>query len=141
MAILAAARCAASTLLDMAHTRLALAAVEFREDAQRMLVYLAMGAVAVFLVCGAIMLAALFVIVLFWDTYPLQATAGMAILFALGALAILLKIKSALGAHPPMLQSTIAELKNDVAQLRGHAAAVTSSNPAERHAHPEKTHG
>lgn len=141
MAILAAARRAASTLLDMAHTRLALAAVEIRQDAGRMLVYLALALVAGFLVAGAFMLAALFVILLFWDSYPLQATAGMAILFLLVAAGIGLKIKSALGAHPPMLQSTIAELKNDVAQLRGHAAAATSTNPAERHVHPEKTHG
>jgi uncharacterized membrane protein YqjE len=76
MAILAAAGRVASTLVAMVGTRLELAAVEFQEDARRLLGYLAWALLAVFLAAGAAMLVALFVILLFWDSYRLQAVAG-----------------------------------------------------------------
>jgi uncharacterized membrane protein YqjE len=78
MAIFAAAGRAASTMVAMVGTRLELAAVEFQEDARRLVGHLALVLLAVFLVAAAFMLGALFVILLFWDSYPLQATAGMA---------------------------------------------------------------
>ena len=73
MALFAAAGRVASTLVAMIGTRLELAAVEFQEDARRLLGYLAWSLLAVFLATGAVMLVALFVILLFWDSYRLQA--------------------------------------------------------------------
>jgi uncharacterized membrane protein YqjE len=70
------------------------------------------------------MLAALFVIVIFWDTYRLPAVAAMAILFGLGAAVILMKVRSGLNAQAPLFAATLAELRNDVAAIRGHAAGV-----------------
>jgi uncharacterized membrane protein YqjE len=122
MAIFAAAGRAASTLVTMVGTRLELAAVEFQEDARRMLGHAAMALLAVFLLAAAFMLGALFVILLFWDSYPLQATAGMAILFAVVAVLMLLKVRAALNAHPPVLSATVAELRKDVDYLRQAAA-------------------
>jgi uncharacterized membrane protein YqjE len=78
MAILRRRAAIASTLVAMVGTRLELAAVEFQEDARRLLGHLAWSLLAVFLAAGAAMLGALFVILLFWDTYRLQAVAGMA---------------------------------------------------------------
>jgi len=127
MAILAAAGRIAATVVAMVGTRLELAAVEFQEDARRLLGYLAWTLLAVFLAAGAFMLVALFVIVLFWDDYRLQAIAGMAILFAAAASLILMKVKSGLNNQASLFSSTLAELRNDVAYIRGHGAAAQSA--------------
>lgn len=134
MGILAAAGRIAANVVAMIGTRLELAAVEFQEDARRLLGYLAWTLLAVFLACGAFMLVALFVIVLFWDDYRLQAIGGMAILFAAVAGLIVIKVKSGLNNQATLFSTTLAELRNDVAYIRGHAAAVQS-------APEEATHG
>jgi uncharacterized membrane protein YqjE len=106
----------------MASTRLELAAVEFQEDARRLLGHLAWTLLAVFLAAGALLLAALFVIALFWDTYRLQAVGGMAVLFGALAGIILMKVRAGVNAEAPLLSATLAELRNDVDYLR-HATA------------------
>jgi uncharacterized membrane protein YqjE len=122
MTILSTVSRIAATLVAMVGTRLELAAVEFQEDARRLLGYLAWTLLAVFLAAGSTMLVALFVIVLFWDTYRLPAVAAMAILFGLGAAVILMKVRSGLNAQAPLFAATLAELRSDVAAIRGHAA-------------------
>jgi uncharacterized membrane protein YqjE len=122
MAILAAAGRVASTLMAMVGTRLELAAVEFQEDARRLLGYLAWALLAVFLAAGAAMLVALFVILLFWDSYRLQAVAGMAFVLAAGAGLIVMSVRSKLNAQTPLFADTLAELRKDVEYVR-HAAA------------------
>jgi uncharacterized membrane protein YqjE len=122
MAILSTVSRIAATLVAMVGTRLELAAVEFQEDARRLLGYLTWTLLAVFLAAGACMLVALFVIVIFWDTYRLPAVAAMAVLFGLGAAVILMKVRSGLNAQAPLFAATLAELRSDVAAIRGHAA-------------------
>jgi len=121
MAILAAAGRIATTLVSMVGTRLELAAVEFQEDARRLLGYLAWSLLAVFLAAGAILLAALFVILLFWDSWRLQAVAGMAAVLGVGALLIVASVRARLNAQTPLFAATLAELGKDIAYLR-HAA-------------------
>ena len=122
--ILAAAGRIASTLVAMVGTRLELAAVEFQEDARRLLGYLAWSMLAVFLAAGAAMLAALFVILLFWDTYRLQAVAGMAAVLGVAALLIVSSVRSKLNAQTPLFADTLAELRKDVEYVRHTAAHV-----------------
>jgi uncharacterized membrane protein YqjE len=106
----------------MVGTRLELAAVEFQEDARRLLGYLAWSLLAMFLAAGAAMLVALFVILLFWDTYRLQAVAAMAALLGIAALLIVSNVRSKLNAQTPLFADTLAELRKDVDYVR-HAAA------------------
>jgi uncharacterized membrane protein YqjE len=122
MALFATAGRIASTLVAMVGTRLELAAVEFQEDARRLLGYLAWALLAVFLAAGAAMLVALFVILLFWDTYRLQAVAGMAALLGAGAFFIVSTLRAKLNAQTPLFADTLAELRKDVDYVR-HAAA------------------
>jgi uncharacterized membrane protein YqjE len=135
MKLIATAGRIAATLVAMAGTRLELAAVEFQEDARRLLGYLAWTMLAVFLAAGAFMLAALFVIVIFWDTYRLQAVAGMAVLLGLAATVILMKVRAGLNAQSPLFAGTLAELRNDIAYLRGHATAGKGAEDAYARAH------
>ena len=124
MTFAAAAGRIASILVAMVGTRLELAAVEFQEDARRLLGYLAWSLLAAFLAGGAILLVALFVILLFWDSYRLQAVAGMAALLGLGGALIVMKVRSGLNAQAPLFAATLAELRADIAYVR--QAAVGS---------------
>lgn len=123
MAIAAAVGRIGTTVLAMVRTRLALAAVEAQEEAQRILGYLAWTLLAAFLGAGAFMLAALFVIVLFWDTHRLLAIGGMAGLFALAALAILLQVRARFASRPSPMAATLGELNKDIAFIKGTGAA------------------
>jgi uncharacterized membrane protein YqjE len=123
MAIIAAVGRIAATVLAMAQTRLELAAVEVQEEWQRMLDYLAWTLLAVFLFAGALMLVALFVILLFWDSYRLHAVGAIAALFALSGAALYLKARASFAARPPLLSATLAELRSDVALMTGAEGA------------------
>jgi uncharacterized membrane protein YqjE len=131
MSFLAAAGRISATLVAMVGTRLELAAVEFQEDARRLLGHLAWTLLAVFLAAGALLLAALFVIAVFWDTYRLQAVGGMAVLFGALAGIIVLKVRASMNAEAPLLSATLAELRNDIDYLRqgvaSHAAHHTGA--------------
>lgn len=112
-----------ATLLDMVHTRLELASVEMKEQSQRYLGYLLMSLLALFLFGIAIVLVAVFVIILFWDTHRLAAVLGMAALFALSALGIGMKVRASFGTQPSLLSATMGELRKDIVFLKtaGHA--------------------
>lgn len=112
-----------STLVSMARTRLELAAVEAREEAQAVLGYAAWTLLAAFLGAFAFMLAALFVIVLFWDEHRLLAIGAMAGVFALAAFLILAKVRAGFAARGPMLAATRAELGKDIGFIKGTGAA------------------
>jgi uncharacterized membrane protein YqjE len=112
-----------ATLVAMVHTRLELAAVEAQEEARRLLGYLAWTMLAAFLAAGAVMLAALFVILIFWDSYRLLAVGGMAALFALAGIVILAKVRARFDARPAMFAATLGELRNDVEFITGAGKA------------------
>jgi uncharacterized membrane protein YqjE len=127
MGFLAAGGRIVTTIVAMAGTRLELAAVEFQEDARRLLGHLAWTLLAVFLAAGALLLAALFVIAIFWDSYRLQAVGGMAVLFGALAGIILMKVRASMNAQAPLLSATLAELRNDMDYLR-HGMAQSAAH-------------
>ena len=108
-----------ATLVAMARTRLELAAVEVQQEARSLLGYVAWTLLAAFLAAFALMLVALFVIVLFWESHRLLAVGGMAGLFALSSAAILATVRAGLAARGPMLSATRSELGKDIAFIRG----------------------
>jgi uncharacterized membrane protein YqjE len=126
MALFATAGRVASTLVAMVGTRLELAAVEFQQEARRLLGYLAWSLLAMFLAAGSTMLIALFVILLFWDSYRLQAVAGMAALLGMAAGVIVMSVRSRLDAQAPLFADTLAELRKDVEYVRHAAAGATA---------------
>lgn len=119
MSITAAVRRIGANVLDLARTRLELAAIELQEGAQRLIGYLAWALAAAVLGLFALGLVILFVLVLFWDTHRLAAVGGMAVLFIAGTLFAVMKLRAGLAARPPMLPATLAELRKDAAALKG----------------------
>ena len=122
MSITAAVGRIAANVLDLARTRLELAAIEVQEGTRRLFGYLAWALAAAVLALFALGLAVLFVLVLFWDTHRMPAIGGMAVLFALGCAFAAMKLRAGLAARPPMLPATLAELRKDAAALKGEHA-------------------
>lgn len=114
----------AATLLAMVQTRLELASVEMEEQSQRWLGYLLMSLAALFLGAIAVVMVALFVIIVFWDTHRIGAVVSLAAAFALASLAIGVKVRAGMKAQPALLSATIGELRKDLEFLN-----------AERHVH------
>jgi uncharacterized membrane protein YqjE len=113
-----------ATVLAMARTRLELATVELQEETQRLFGYLGLALVAAVLGAGALVLAVLFILVLFWDSHRLLAVGGMTALFALGCWIAVARLRGALAARPPMLAATLAELRKDVEFAKGEPVDV-----------------
>jgi uncharacterized membrane protein YqjE len=108
----------AATLLAMVHTRLELASVEMEEQSQRYLGYLLMALLALFLFGIALVLVALFVIILFWDSHRIAAVLGMAAVFGLAAVVLGMKVKRGFAQQAPLLSATLGELQKDIDFLK-----------------------
>lgn len=103
-----------ATLVALVQTRLELVAVEVEEESLRLMSYLMLSLLALFLFGIAIVMVAMFVVILFWDTYRLQAVLAMAVLFAGGGALIARKVRLAMASKPRLLAHTIAELNKDI---------------------------
>jgi len=108
-----------ANLLAMLRTRLELAAIELQEETHRLFGYLAWGVAAAFFGVVAVLLAILFVLVLFWDTHRLLAVGGMTLLFALGSVLAFFKVRGDLTSRPPLMAATLAELRKDAHAVKG----------------------
>ncbi len=103
-----------ATLLALVQTRLELMAVEVEEETLRLMNYLVLSLLALFLFGIATVMVAIFVVMLFWDTYRLQAVVAMALLFAGAGALIARKVKLAMANKPRLLEHSIAELNKDL---------------------------
>lgn len=118
MSVIESAGRLGATLVAMVQTRVELASVELQEEAQRMLRYLVLSLMALFLAAMTVVLVTFFVILLFWEQHPLLATGLLASVYAIGALLLMSKVKSEIRAKPALLASTLAELKKDAECVR-----------------------
>ena len=107
-----------ATFLALIGTRAELLVVELREEGERRKEMLVLaGVAAVFLALG-LALAALFVVVVFWDTHRVAATAAVTLLYlAIGAWAIL-RLKEKARTSPPPFESTLGEFAKDLEMLK-----------------------
>ena len=100
-------------------TRGELALIELSEARERAARWLAFALLAAVLLLAALLVAALWVVSIYWDAHRSEAIAAVAVLYAVlgGTLAAWLAAR--LRAAPPLLQVTLAELKQDCEALRG----------------------
>ena len=123
-----AARLGAS-LLGMARTRLELASIEFAEERNRIQQQLALLIAASGLLMFAVLFAATWVIVYFWDTNRLTAIAIVALVFAAAGTVLLLLRSQAARAAPTPFSATIAEFDRDRVALAGGMEREPSAPP------------
>lgn len=110
-----------ASLIAIAHTRLALLSTELEEERQRLLSVLVLLLVALFCLGVGVLLLALLVVVAFWDSYRLQALAGMTGIFLATGVAAFGLARHALRTRPKLFAASLAELSKDRQQLTPRA--------------------
>jgi uncharacterized membrane protein YqjE len=107
-----------ATLVAIAHTRLQLLTTELQEEVREVGLILVWSFVALFAAMMGLFLGALTVIFVFWDTHRLLAALLMTAAFFVIAAVSGFMLMRRLGAKPPLLDSTLAELAKDRDQLK-----------------------
>ena len=107
----------AKTFVALVQTRIEIFANDIDEERARLARVVALAVVAAFCLGLAVVLLVLFVVVIFWDTNRLLAIGVIAGVFALGALAALVALRSAVRERPKFLSATLAELHKDGKEL------------------------
>ncbi|ODV13462.1 MAG: hypothetical protein ABT20_02110 [Rubrivivax sp. SCN 70-15] len=105
-------------LLDVGQTRLALASTELEEERLRLVELLLWATLALFLAGIGIVLAALLLVLLFWDGPREWVLGGITAAFLVGAGAALAVWRRKAHDKPPLLAATLAELRRDRDALR-----------------------
>lgn len=108
-----------ATAVGIGRTRLELLSVELREELQRITGVLLWGVVAILATAAGLFFAVVAVILVYWDTHRILATALAAAGFFAVAIGALLVVRARLQANPGFLQATLAELHQDEQELRG----------------------
>lgn len=115
--ILASVKNLAATLIAIIHTRLALLSTDLEEGRERLIALLVMVFIALFCLCFGLVLLALLVVVIFWDTHRLLVLSGMTGLFLLAGVVLSVLAARALKAMPRMFEASLSELIKDHEQL------------------------
>ena len=105
-------------MVALLRSRLELASLEFeeqRESATELLVLVLSG---VLLGLFALLFASVFVIACFWDTYRLQAIAGVTLFYVVLAVFVVMRLKRRQRERTPAFAATLAEFSHDAAALR-----------------------
>jgi len=109
----ASLRSLGSALLDAIGTRAELALTELREEGERRREMLVLGLVGGLFLALALLLAALFVVLLFWDAHRLAALGGVTLLYSGVAAWALALLRAKQRASPAPFEATLRELAAD----------------------------
>jgi uncharacterized membrane protein YqjE len=107
----------AKTFVALVQTRIEIFASEIDEERTRLARIVVLAMVVLFCFGLAVVLLVLLIAVLFWDTNRLLAIGVLAGVLALGGLAALLALRSAIVQRPKFLAATLAELRKDEKEL------------------------
>ena len=115
--LLGSLRHLAQTFVSIVQTRIEIFANDIDEERARLARVVVLAVVAAFCLGLEVVLLVLVVAVVFWDTNRLLAVSVITGVFALGALAALLALRSAIRQRPKFLSATLAELRKDGKEL------------------------
>jgi uncharacterized membrane protein YqjE len=107
----------AKTFVALVQTRVEIFASEIDEERTRLARIVVLAMLVLFCFGLAVVLLVLLIAVLFWDTNRLLAIGVLAGVLALGGLAALLALRSAIVQRPKFLAATLAELRKDEKEL------------------------
>ena len=119
---LGSARAVLVALLEIGQTRLQLAGTELEEERLRVAELLLFATAALFCLGVGIVLATLLVVLLSWDGPRVLVLATAAALFLAAGVGLAAAWRRKARAKPPLLASTLAELRRDRDALIGHPA-------------------
>lgn len=115
--LLASLRSLGSTALEIVYTRIELVAVELDEERARLGAALGLALAAVFCLALGVLLAVLFLVVLFWDTHRLVILGLLSTAFLVAGTLALLGIRRRLSQRPRLFSRTLEELARDRREL------------------------
>jgi uncharacterized membrane protein YqjE len=104
--------------LGLVSSHVQLLGVELQQEKERVAGLAVLGAFSLVMFGMVALLVTFFVIAAFWDSYRLQAIAGLAALYAIAGLAAGLAIRRNLDAHPNPFAATAVEIEKDIERLR-----------------------
>ena len=109
-----------ANLLALVHTRVELVVTELQEEKEHLIGMAVLAAVSALFLALGLLLVAMFIVVLFWDSHRVLAAGGVTVLYlALGAIA-LRRLRAMARASPPLFAATLAEFEKDLQLVRGH---------------------
>ena len=103
----------AASLVAIAHTRLELLSTDLEEERARLVSVLVMLFVALFCLGVGVLLLALLVVVVFWESHRLLALAGVTAIFLAGAATAFGCARHKLRTKPKLFAASLAELSKD----------------------------
>lgn len=106
-----------ATLVALAHTRLDLASAEVEEQAARLVSLLMWGVAAVFVASATLLVCALALVVVFWETHRVLIATVIAVLALVAAAITIYGFISRVRARPRLFEATLAELARDHERL------------------------
>jgi len=115
----ASLRALGATLVELVGARAELAVVELREEGERRKEMLVLAAVAGLFLALGLLLAALFVVVFYWDTHRVAAIAAMTLLYLGIAAAAFMRMRWKAARAPAPFEATLRELAVDREILGG----------------------
>ncbi len=115
------ARRALGALVDIGQTRLQLAGTELEEERLRLAELLLYATAALFCLGLGIVLATLLLVLVFWDGPRILVLALAALLFLGTGTALAVTWRRKARGKPPLLATTLAELRRDRDALIGQA--------------------
>jgi uncharacterized membrane protein YqjE len=115
--LLGSVRTLATTLVAALQTRVELLATEVEEERIRLTRLWLLVTVALFLFVLSVLMATLFVVVLFWDTHRLGAIGVLFLLFVLGGCTLAWYARKEALAKPRLFSATLTELAKDRERL------------------------
>lgn len=106
-----------ATLVAIVKTRLELLGTDLEEGRERLISLLVMGFVSLFCLCFGLVLLAILIVVIFWDTHRLIALGLLTGSFLVtGAILLQLTLRE-LKTMPRMFEASLSELSKDQQQL------------------------
>lgn len=108
-----------ATAIGLLRTRLELLATELEEEKLRLLSIVMYGAAAIFMLGVGVVLLAIFVTVLFWDSHRLLVMGGLTAIFLLCGFGFLLLVQRQVRAGSRLFSASLAEMAQDRQALQG----------------------
>ena len=116
--LLASIKNLTATLIDIAYTRLDLLCTDMEEERQRLVSLLAMAFISLFCLCVGVVLLAILVVVMFWDTHRLLVLGLITGIFLISGAVLWGLAMYALKSMPRMFAASLAELSKDRQQIQ-----------------------
>ncbi len=107
----------ASSLVGIVQTRLELLATDVAEERERLTALLVLAQVALFCLGVGVVLLAMLIVVVFWDTYRLAVLGVLTAVFLIAGAATGWLAVHKLRAKPKLFEASLAELAKDRQQL------------------------